>query len=585
MKKILGVVRASTVRQETESQQYELEQYIISLGFKKSEIEWLVYAGASARKMNAAYLEMMDRIKSTISNSETIKTVAAWHLNRLGRREKPLIDLKEWFEENNVQVYVKENSLKLFNDDGTVNEGADITWSLYANLIKNETKEMFAKFARARARNKREGKWTGGPNGVMFGYTVDENNYIVPNPDEVKIVKRIFEDYATGKYSFVDLTEEYNALGIVGRNGTPLAPTFLKKIVGYESYTGGTNKYGVIYQRIIEPELFAKCKAIRESKHVTPYRDNAWKNINILTGILKCSKCGSNYCDTGHSYACYKSRKAYYITYGDRCTESSAIDKEIMNKLAWEVAQGAYYHKLQNTDEKQLVNDLEKQKLMVIQKIKTAEENIAKVEVKKNKAVDTYIDGIITKDRMKEKVVILDKEMNELKASLKIYYHDIKTIDRRIEELNNEDLPDKLRRFLQEGKNATDKEKKSIIAETIESITLESKEMENLPYTVGTVGKFNERSVIKKFAPVRLIRFNMKNKRFNRTYLFFYRSKQVNNRLFYIDDERPDFIRKYEYSTKDYTLNGVIPYHPEMIRQLKEVDNKFNVFHLSIPID
>jgi len=68
--KILAIIRASTEHQETESQKKEVRDFILSLRgedskplFAEQEIDYIKVEGASARKMNDKYREMIREIK------------------------------------------------------------------------------------------------------------------------------------------------------------------------------------------------------------------------------------------------------------------------------------------------------------------------------------------------------------------------------------------------------------------------------------------------------------------------------------------------------------------------------------------
>ena len=78
MKKILCVLRTSTIRQEIESQKSDMVNFLLSKGYQEEEIEWLISKGASARSINKAYLDMLETIKRTIQNTPTIKCCAVW---------------------------------------------------------------------------------------------------------------------------------------------------------------------------------------------------------------------------------------------------------------------------------------------------------------------------------------------------------------------------------------------------------------------------------------------------------------------------------------------------------------------------
>ena len=119
-KTILLIVRASTDQQETESQKRELMDFCKSKGFVEDEMEIIEVAGASARKLNKKYIQMLEDIKNTILTNPSIKNVGIWHLNRLGRVESKLHEMKEFFINNRIQLYVKEPSMQLFDENGEV---------------------------------------------------------------------------------------------------------------------------------------------------------------------------------------------------------------------------------------------------------------------------------------------------------------------------------------------------------------------------------------------------------------------------------------------------------------------------------
>ena len=130
MKRILGILRVSTEEQEIESQKLELGTFIKSKGFRDDEIEWLEAKGASARSLDDKYLVFLEDIKRIIKSTPSIKTVAMWSLNRLGRVESKLMEMKEFFVENKIQVYSMNRSLTLFDESGEVSIGMCIAFCM-----------------------------------------------------------------------------------------------------------------------------------------------------------------------------------------------------------------------------------------------------------------------------------------------------------------------------------------------------------------------------------------------------------------------------------------------------------------------
>ena len=290
--KILCIVRASTEKQETESQKKELVDYCKTLGFTDSDMEFIEVAGASARKLNKKYIQMLEHIKATLLSSPTINAVALWHLNRLGRVESKLHEMKEFFVTNKIQVYCKNPDFTLLDDKGNESAAGGIAFSVYASMVKYETDEMFDKMKRGKDRNKANGIYYGG--NIKYGITLDENKHFIINTEEAAIVRKIYDLYSTGKYSIYKLANELNSLGYT-KNGKKFNYDMIQGVLADTSY---------YTKNIISKELFDKCKAIKE-KTIAVKRTKEYRNVNFAVGLLKCSCCGRNYIAAGDFYTCY----------------------------------------------------------------------------------------------------------------------------------------------------------------------------------------------------------------------------------------------------------------------------------------
>lgn len=208
-KKILCVLRVSTEQQELDSQKKDMLSFL-STKFKPSEIEWYEAEGASAIKVDSKYLAMLDAIKYKLESIPTIKAVAFWHLNRLGRKKTYLDMMINYFRDNGIQLYTKVPELTLLNADGTSNPNATIVLSVFSAMIENDTLEMVEKTKRGREAAREKNKWLGG--NVRLGFKV-ENGQLVPDAEQMERIKEIYQLYATGKYSYRTLFNELNERG------------------------------------------------------------------------------------------------------------------------------------------------------------------------------------------------------------------------------------------------------------------------------------------------------------------------------------------------------------------------------------
>ena len=96
MGKIVALIRTSTDKQQTEDQRNEMIEYCQSLGYGKTDIVIIENQGASAIKMDEKYMGMIAKLKSEILENHA-EAVGVWMLDRLGRNEVMLMELKNFF--------------------------------------------------------------------------------------------------------------------------------------------------------------------------------------------------------------------------------------------------------------------------------------------------------------------------------------------------------------------------------------------------------------------------------------------------------------------------------------------------------
>ena len=420
--KILAVIRTSTVKQEIESQKKEVTDFCISKGFKEDNIIFVVGFGASARKRNEKYLQMLEEIKTTIERNN-IKFVAVWHLNRLGRTEENLTAMKEYFEKNHIQVFVKNPSLTLFNSDGTLNNGTSMAWTIFALMIKFETLELMEKLHRGREYRREQKKYLGGK--IPYGYFVNENGYFEIDENESKVVSLIFDLYSSGKYSASKIVAELNEKSILTRNGKPFHPMTISTLLRNKDYITG-EKYPIL----ITEEQFEVCRKISENNNL---RISKEIHISLGSKLLVCPICKHSFSvlhGTGNNVDSYLCNGAKL---GSCSAEVKAIRMSVWDFCAKYISSEMYTQILlsqKETDKDNIQNqikDIEKR----LDSIKSFIEECKKKQLRLNRL---YIDGkyqndvdynndyekietehknlVVRKDDLEDKISILQNQLN-----------------------------------------------------------------------------------------------------------------------------------------------------------------------------
>lgn len=128
-----------------------------------------------------------------------------------------------------------------------------------------------------------------------YGYlnVKDKNEPVIPDPEKSITVIRIFELYATGKYTLKSLTDRLYKDGHIYRKSQPkFNQTALSYILNNRFYIGELKRGEIIYQGqyrlLVDPVLFEKCQVILKGK----YRQLGNPEILFSGGILRCAYCG-----------------------------------------------------------------------------------------------------------------------------------------------------------------------------------------------------------------------------------------------------------------------------------------------------
>lgn len=437
--KVLVVIRVSTVSQEIETQKSEMIDYLMSMGYCSDEMEFLEGVGASAVKLNSLYMSMVTSIEKAVDDG--CRCIAVWHINRLGRNESVLMRLKELFLKNKVQFLCKNPSIQLLNPDGTVNSGADLAFSLFATMSRQDDDERKAKFKRAKKVNSDKGKYNGGI--VKFGYRVDERGFLVPDEAEAKIVQDIFTMYASGNYSTVELCKELRDRGVIGRMGKPISLSFLQKCLADETYIGRKDRDGIHRTSvpIISKAQFEEVKAILEKN--TFYRGGG---NSLLHKLLICPVCGGTFSSNGPYYCCV--RHLYREEVGkNKCPSGLTVRGIYIESALWWVAATAHMDWLienskthrQQTEEKIDVNEA---------KVRTLTNRLEGISDKKVKIADAYIEGLFTKEDRDSRLQKVDEEAKEIKEQIKTLEGENSSLRSLLSSFDDEEQFDRISKIL-----------------------------------------------------------------------------------------------------------------------------------------
>lgn len=458
MKKVIIMVRTSTESQQVEDQHNEMVQFCKTFGYSEEQMVFIETKGASAAKVDDDYLDMIERVKEKIISDKDIECFAVWHINRAARNEGVFVSLKDFLVKHNVQFLVKNPFLKLLNEDGSVNMGMELAFSLMATLAKQDNEERMAKFKRAKDVMRKQGKYTGGRT-IKFGYGVDKDGYIVIDEEDSKLVRLIFDMYSTGKWSVRTLYEE------LYERGYKVNYHMINRMVADRTYVDGR------YPQMISQELWNRCEAVRNKNFLSIPKGH--KHC-FASGVYKCPVCGNNMIANGARYEC---RHHLKLSAPPHCTNGQTIRIENLDGLLWFVAsqEEIKYRMRMDTKKKE---EYEEKIESLREKVESAKKKLNSVGNKQARIKELYIDGLIDREEFK-------KRQNKTLSDIKEYNESILKYEEKIEgflrliEGNDEDriTPEILKTlYVDVAKEDDLKEMNRIVKRQIERVTSESVE-------------------------------------------------------------------------------------------------------------
>ena len=445
MAKCIIWIRTSTSDQEVDTQRSDLVERAIKDGFTNEDDRIVIgEKGASAIKMDAKYREEVDELIKTIKEKNDVSTIYVWEVSRLARNKRAFVDMTDVIYENHIQFICKVPELKLLDDDGEVNQGAELTLELLITLAKQEMDIKKKRFSRGKKRLADEGKYNGGQ--IPYGYRVDpETKKIEIDEDgEAKIVHEIFDMYEAG-YSQMGIAKELFARGVKGKSAKNknFTISLVHQILTNEILTGKKQKskcasYERQYPQIITEEQFNRCREIaKNNKYVAPKSTRVY----YAMGLMKCTKCGSLF-KSGGKKGQYRCRDAYdfYKTYNGyegvpRCTNKMNISINIMDSLVWELAIDYETIFILNHAEKNL-SEYEKAKTILKQKIEAIPSLLEEIEEKWQRVLEAYTDGM-KKSKYEKKKEEKNNAINTINKKKAEYIEELNHYDALIAETKN----------------------------------------------------------------------------------------------------------------------------------------------------
>jgi len=233
------------------------------------------------------------------SNNKKWNYVLVYKLDRFARNK---------YEAAIHRKHLKDNGIKLLSAMENIPETPEgvLLESLLEGMNQYFSEELAQKVSRGLHESRMKGHVIGD---VSFGY-IKENKMLKINEEEAIILKRIFEDYASGK-TILQISRDFEKENIT-KGGHKFIPQTIRKMLRRKLYTGEYSVNGKVYDKIyptiISKELFEKVQ-----KRIDLTRYGCRKGNHEIFRIKDKICCG--HCNRKMYPFSTKSRNGNYLRY------------------------------------------------------------------------------------------------------------------------------------------------------------------------------------------------------------------------------------------------------------------------------
>ena len=461
--KAVSYARVSSVEQEKEGFSISAQQDLLRSYAEKNNIQ-IVKEFAEAETAKDVGRRKFKEMLQYLKNNKDVTTILVEKTDRLYRNFKDYVELD--VEKTGYTVcLVKEGTILTANSTSHEKLTHGFKVLIAKNFIDNLTEET----QKGRQKKIEEGYFIGQ---VPYGYKKLDKNTTIIHPQKSKFVKRAFEVYAQGNISLKTLVKQLYNEGFTYTSSHPkISSGQLEKILKNDCYTGMLRYRGKLYngkhEPIVSKALFLKVQKAfkKDNKPNTRLAHNF-----IYKGLMTCSECGC-----AITSEIKRNKWIYYHCTGNSKTPCTQKKQYIKQEVLDEQIDAAIKKVVIDDSLADYINELLKEsykemQLNTQQRYEYLQTEIKKLETRKDKLFDMYMDGDINKQKWSDKNFHYETEIERLKNELQKF------------KLTGEQFIDKGKNIIELSKQTynlykkqTAEEKRRLLEVLFEQITVENK--------------------------------------------------------------------------------------------------------------
>lgn len=285
---VVGYGRVSSAEQASSGLSLDMQREQCELKAKKNGCNFVYFEDAGKTGSNTDRKGLKSMLKYVKEHRHEVAYVVVWKLDRLSRC------LEDFFAE--ILKPIKQcgctiaSIMENFDDIKKVKK---VLIGVYIGQAEDELDNIKERTSSV-VRNRVTKGYFHGKAPVGYINTRDEHKHGIIKPDVNKAhhIKRCFELYATGLFSYERISKELAKYGFVDSKGKPYTVKRIEDIIKSPVYAGkvvhGGDIFDGVHEPIVSPELFYRVQLMLKGSEIKSPRGLVYTYSNFI----KCAKCG-----------------------------------------------------------------------------------------------------------------------------------------------------------------------------------------------------------------------------------------------------------------------------------------------------
>lgn len=381
---------------------------------------------SSTRGERRRFKEMLEFVKSR----KTKTLIIADCVDRIQRSFKESVELKELAEKSVLEIHFLRENLTI-TDHSTSEE--QLRWNMSVMAAQSYVDCLRDNVNRSMQINWSNGIWQSfAPQGYLNVEDEKGNNTIIQDTVRAPLVRKMFEEFATGQYSVKTIAKWAHDNGLTMRK-TPNKPerdipnSTIHTMLQNPFYYGYMIVKGIriqhIYTPIIDEILFERVQDILHGRCRLLAKSVYGEKQFLFRGLVKCAHCG-------HTMTPEKHRKPNGKEYSylrcshlhNGCSQKPIREDVLLSQLEHELTvECKLSEKALNCIRNLVQNSLEKENQCKIGAEKYILKRITELKARKQRLTTAWADGDIDKESYEEAKKSTEKEIQEQENIYNMY--------------------------------------------------------------------------------------------------------------------------------------------------------------------